>query len=72
MLEPFPTILIVFQLIKGGSKTALNQHYNYHDSFITFQRLEYLHVAMPATRNHTSFGVKPGDHYMSVTKVPLG
>jgi hypothetical protein len=27
---------------------------------------------MPAKHNHTSFGVRPEDHYMSFTKVPLG
>jgi hypothetical protein len=27
---------------------------------------------MAAKHNHTSFGVRPGDHYMSFTKVPLG
>jgi hypothetical protein len=27
---------------------------------------------MSAKHNHTSFGVRPGDHYMSITKIPLG
>jgi hypothetical protein len=40
--------------------------------FITFQRLGNLHVTMLAKHSHTSFGVRPGDHYMSFTKVPLG
>jgi hypothetical protein len=42
-----------------------------HSDFITFQQLENLHVAMSAKHNHTSFGVRPGDHYMSFTKVHL-
>jgi hypothetical protein len=40
--------------------------------FITFQQLENLHVTMLAKHNHTSFGVRPGDHYMSFTKGPFG
>jgi hypothetical protein len=40
--------------------------------FITFWRLEILHVAMPTKNNHTSFNVRPGDHCMLFTKVPLG
>jgi hypothetical protein len=43
-----------------------------HSDFITFWRLENLHVAMLAKHNHTSFGVRLGDHYMPFTKVPLG
>jgi hypothetical protein len=27
---------------------------------------------MPTKYNHTSFGVRPRDHYMSFTNVPLG
>jgi hypothetical protein len=27
---------------------------------------------MPAKHNHTSFGVRPGDHYILFTNVPLG
>jgi hypothetical protein len=40
--------------------------------FITFQRLENLHVAMLAKRNHTFFGVRPGDHYMPLQRFTLG
>jgi hypothetical protein len=43
-----------------------------HSDFITFLRLENLHVAMPVKHNHTSFDGRPGDHYMPFTKVPLG
>jgi hypothetical protein len=43
-----------------------------HSDFITFQQLENIHVAMPTKHNHTSIGVRPGDYYMSFTKVPLG
>jgi hypothetical protein len=37
-----------------------------HSDFITFQWLKNLHIAMPAKHNHTSFGVRSGDHYMSL------
>jgi hypothetical protein len=46
--------------------------YTTHSDFITFRRLENLHVAMLAKHNHASFGVRSGDHYMLFTKVPLG
>jgi hypothetical protein len=42
-----------------------------HSDFITFQRLENLHVAMPAKHNHTSFGVRPRDHYMPLQRFTL-
>jgi hypothetical protein len=67
------------QLIYRGPQIALDREHDYHDSFIlckglcpiptysdfiTFQWLENLHVAMSVKHNHTSFGVRPGDHYL--------
>jgi hypothetical protein len=46
-------------------------HVPTRSDFITFQRLENLHVAMPAKHNHTSFGVRPRDHYMPLQRFTL-
>jgi hypothetical protein len=40
--------------------------------FITFRRLENIYVAMLTKHNHTSFGMRLGDHYMPFTKVHFG
>jgi hypothetical protein len=68
-----------YNIISGGSQTALDHEHSYHHSltlcrglcpvpkhsdFITFQRLENLYVVMSSKHNHTSFGVSPGDHCM--------
>jgi hypothetical protein len=83
-LEPKPSITI---LIKGGSHTTLDREPDCYNSctiyrglcpvptrsdFITFQRLENLHVAMLAKHNHTFFGVRRGDHYMPLQRFTLG
>jgi hypothetical protein len=43
-----------------------------HSDFITFWQIQNLHVAMPAKHNHTSFGVRLGDHYMPLQRFTLG
>jgi hypothetical protein len=43
-----------------------------HSDFMTFWRLENLHAAMPAKHNHTSIGVRLGDHYMSLQRSTPG
>jgi hypothetical protein len=40
--------------------------------FITFRWLENLYVAMLTEHNHTYFGVRPGDHHMSLQSLTLG
>jgi hypothetical protein len=43
-----------------------------HSDFIILQRIENIHIVMLAKHNHTSLGVRPGDYYMPLTKIPLG
>jgi hypothetical protein len=43
-----------------------------HSDFITFQRLENLHVAMPTKSQTHILGMWPGDHYMPLQRFNLG
>jgi hypothetical protein len=43
-----------------------------HSDFITFQRLENLHVAMPWIAQSHFCGVRPGDHYMILQRLTIG
>jgi hypothetical protein len=43
-----------------------------HSDFITFRRLENLHVAMPSKEQTHFLGVWPGDHYILLQRVTLG
>jgi hypothetical protein len=42
-----------------------------HSDFITFRRLENIHVAMPQIEQSHFRGVRPGDHYMPLQKLTL-
>jgi hypothetical protein len=73
------------RLISGGSYTALDWEHDYHHSFtlyrglcpiptrsdfITFWRLENCHAAMrPKAQTHFLV-VWPGDHYMTLLRIP--
>jgi hypothetical protein len=39
--------------------------------FITLRRLENLHVVLLAEHNHTSYGVRLGDHYMPLNRLTI-
>jgi hypothetical protein len=85
-LFPYITKPNQFPLIQGGSQTACNHKNVCHDSctlyrgyypvptrgdFFTSWRLENLHVTMSTKHNHTSFGVRPEDHYMPLQSSTL-
>jgi hypothetical protein len=72
----YPSIAKPIQIpvIQGGSQATYNRKHPVpmRTDFITFRRLENLHVTMPRIAQSHFRGVRPGDHIMPLQRLTIG